>query len=215
MALAGAWLGHFVEYVRVAGWSSGLAEMSSSVHSYFFPAGAALAAVLFGLVVLARRAWAAIDHRIRTAEIGLWKRPKSMPGASAGEVRGHVGVVGLWLLLTGLQTLTWIFQENLEAIGGGRRAPMLGVVSGAHWLAPVIQAEIALILAASYVLVNRWFTRRRSRLILLERLVTRRWTPNLGLLPVRILPIWATSTPLERWGRQRWQRPPPIGTRTI
>lgn len=215
MALAGAWLGHFVEYVRVAGWSSALHEMSSSAHSYFFPAGAALTAFIFGVVVLARRAWALLGRRIRTAKISLWMRPKSPPNPSAGDTRGEVGVAGLWVLLSTLQTVTWICQENLEAIGSGHRAPLLGVVSGAQWLAPVIEAEIALILAAGYVLVHRRFSYRRSQLVVIERLVARRWTPNLGLLPVRIRAAWVPSTPLERWGRQGWQRPPPVGIRSV
>lgn len=208
-ALIGAWLGHFVEYVRVAGWHAGLTDMGSSVHSYFLPAGAALTGAVFGMAVAARQAWVLLGNRIRTAEIGLWKRPTAVPAARVVEARGAVGVVALWLTLVLLQTATWVVQENLESLGGGRRAPLFGVVSGAHLLAPVVQAEVALILAATYCLVHRWFAKRRSRLVVLERLVARRWNPRYGLLPSETRPASVPSTPLERWGRQRWLRPPP------
>jgi hypothetical protein len=214
-ALVGAWVGHFVEYVRVAGWHVGLAEMGSSVHSYFFPAGAALIAVVVGMVVLARQAWRRLGARIRAAEVGLWKRPKTLPPSPVGQARGAVGVAPLWLALAFLQTATWVTQENLEALGGGHRAPLLAVVSGAHWLAPVVQAEVALSLAAVYSLVQHWFGRRRSQLVARERLVARRWSPRQGFQPVAVRVTSVPSTPLERWGKQRWQRPPPTLVPTV
>ena len=213
-ALIGAWVGHFVEYVRVAGWPAGLGEMGSSVHSYFFPAGAALTAVMFGMVLLARRAWRLLGERIVAAEVGLWRRPATVP-APVGQPRAGVGVARLWMALALLQTATWVIQENLEAVGAGHPAPMLGVVSGVHWLAPVVQAEVALILAAVYSIVHHWLARRRSRLVVLERLVARRWSRRCGLAPVVARVASVPSTPLERWGKQRWLRPPPALTPTV
>jgi hypothetical protein len=215
-AMVGAWVGHLLEYVRVAGWDAGLAEMTSSVHSYFFPAGAALTALIVGLVVVARSTWNVLGRRIRAAETCLWRRPRApLPHGPVDPPGQAVRVVALWLLLSMLQTTMWVIQENLEAVAAGHRAPLLGVVSGVHRLAPVIQAEMALILASTYSLVQRWFLRRRSRLSVLERLVARRWNPTFGLLPVRWRAAGAQSTPLERWGRQRWQRPPPIGAGSL
>lgn len=208
-ALIGAWCAHFVEYVRVAGWHDGLAEMSSSVHTYFFPAGAALTAVILMVGLAARRLWARLGARLNAAEAGLWTRPRAIPAASSPVSHGPMSVARLWLMLLCLQTTTWIAQENLEAIGAGHRAPMFGVVSGAHWLAPVVEAEVALILAAAYCLIDQWFARRRTRVVNLERLVARRWN---GWCAPALQGARAAAiclTPLQRWGRQLWARPPP------
>lgn len=77
-AITGTWIGHFLEYVRVAGWHTATSEMTSSVHLYFFPAGVALVAALSGCALLARRAWTRLGRRLRAAEMGL-RRPPSDP----------------------------------------------------------------------------------------------------------------------------------------
>jgi len=209
-ALAGAWMGHFVEYVRVAGWHAGLGDMTSSAHSYFFPAGAALMATVVGMSIAARNAWVVLGDRLRAAQIGLWRRPATIPTAATRRPSRPVGLFGLWVALTALQTGTWIIQENLEAVGSGHRAPLLAVMGGAHWLAPLVQAEVALILAVAYWAIQRWFAARRSRLAFVESLVVRKWTARYGLLPVASRSASVPSTPLDRWGAQRWQRPPPL-----
>jgi hypothetical protein len=210
-AFVGAWLGHFVEYVRVAGWHAGLAEMTSSVHSYVLPAGAALMAVAVAAAILAKRAWKSLGQRLRAAQIGLWRRPRTLPIAPAHGRERLPGPFQLWLALTVLQTGTWVIQENLESVAAGHPAPLFGVLTGVHWLAPLIQAEVALILAAAYWVIQSWFAQRRSRLVVIERLVARRWTARYGLLPVPARAASVPSTPLDRWGAQRWQRPPPFG----
>jgi len=212
-AFAGAWLGHFVEYVRVAGWQAGVGEMTSSVHSYFLPAGAVLMALAVGAAILAKRAWRSLGQRLRSAQIGLWRRPLTLPPGPADRTDRHARPVGpfeQWVALTLLQTGTWIIQENLESIAAGHPAPLLGVLSGVHWLAPLIQAEVALILAAAYWLTQSTFARRRSRLLVIERLVAQRWSARYGLLPVPGRATSVPSSPLDRWGAQRWQRPPPV-----
>ena len=212
-ALLGAWIGHFVEYVRVAGWHAGVSEMTSSVHSYFLPAGAALMALAVGAAILAKRAWRSLGQRLRAAQIGLWRRPLTLPPGPADRTDRQARPVGpfeLWVALTVLQTGTWIIQENLESVAAGHPTPLLGVLSGVHWLAPLIQAEIALILAAAYWLAQGTFARRRSCLVFIERLVAQRWSARYGLLPVPGLAASVPSAPLDRWGAQRWQRPPPV-----
>ena len=210
-ALVGAWVGHFVEYVRVAGLQSGLHEMSSSAHTYFMPAGGALMTLGFVAVLVARRIWAFLGERLRSAEISLWRRPLNLPATRTVRPERPLSLFGLWILLTTMQTATWVIQENLEAVGRGHRAPLIAVMRGAHWMAPLVQAEVALILSVVYWLVQRWFVGRRSELCRLERLIIRKWTAHYGLLPVPRLPASVPSTPLERWGAQRWQRPPPLG----
>lgn len=209
-AFAGAWIGHFLEYVRVAGWQAGIHDMTSSAHSYFFPAGAALTALVLGASLLARRAWVLLGDRLRAAEIGIWRRPASVPKASAGLPTPPVGLLPLWVALTSLQIGTWVVQENLEAVGTGQHAPLLAVMGGVHWMAPLIQAEVALILGVVYWVIQRWFAARRSRVAFVEGLVFRKWTPCFGFLPTPLHAAAVPSAPLDRWGSQRWQRPPPV-----
>jgi hypothetical protein len=209
-ALVGAWVGHFLEYVRVAGWHAGVAEMATSVHTYFFPAGAGLMAVAAGGAVMARRVWARLGRRLRADDNGLRKPHAARPALAESGAPPNVGLVGVWLVLAVLQLGTWTIQENLEAVAAGNRAPLGAVLAGAHWLAPVVVAEVALILAVGYVCLHRLFGRRRSRVEVLERLVARRWRRGQIRVALPAAPVMASS-PLQRWGAQRWQRPPPTG----
>jgi hypothetical protein len=121
----------------------------------------------------------------------------------------------MWIVLTLLQLGTWTIQENLEAAAGGHRVPLLGVLGGAHWLAPVVQAEVGLVLATAYVLIHGRFRRRHSQVLALEGLEARRWVRCLASTPLPTGAMSVASTPLERWGAQRWQRPPPIAPVSI
>ena len=74
VALVGAWVGHFLEFVRVAGWHAGLVDMTSSVHTYFFPAGA-------GLMVVGLAATAGISkymYRDGSSACGFAMRKRAM-----------------------------------------------------------------------------------------------------------------------------------------
>jgi hypothetical protein len=209
-AALGAWLGHLVEYVRVAGLHAGLADMTSSVHAYFFPAGVALMSLLGVAALAARRAWVVLGDRLRRADADLRRPTRAIPMSRGDELGSPVGLLGLWLALTALQVGTWTIQENLEAVAAGHRAPLLAVMRGAHSLAPVVQAEVALLLAGLYVTVQRWFCARHSKVDALERLVARRWRWRSVSVPMPIEAATVAATPIERWGRQRWQRPPPV-----
>ena len=207
-AFAGAWIGHFLEYVRVAGWHAGIAEMSGSAHTYFFPAGAALTAAGAGGILYARRVWAQLGWRLRRAEAALWRRPAIVPAMSPRDRGPQVGLIHLWLVLSALQVSTWMLQENLETLGAGHRAPLLGVITGPHWLAPAVQAAVALTLAVTYAFAHRLFAQRGSRVVAVERAVTRKWGRS-SLSAPSTCTVRAERTPFERWGAQRWQRPPP------
>ena len=117
----------------------------------------------------------------------------------------------VWLILTGLQLAIWVAQENLEAVAAGRTAPMLGVLAGAHSLAPVIQAEVALIIAVILVALGRRFERQGAQIRVVERLVSRKWSRAATVTPAPTPAPHVPSTPAERWGVHRWQRPPPAG----
>ena len=208
-AFVGAWVGHFFEFVRVAGWHAGVVEMSSSAHTYFFPAGAALTGLGAGGILYARHVWAHLGRRMRRAETALWHRPAILPAVSQRQDSRQIGPTRLWLVLSVLQGCTWALQENLEAVSAGHRAPLLGVVTGVHWLAPLVQAAVALALTVACSIVRRLFIQRRSRVALLEQAVARKWCRTSLTAPAVCQPERAARTPLERWGAQRWQRPPP------
>ncbi|HEX4864241.1 MAG TPA: hypothetical protein VFV02_09225 [Acidimicrobiales bacterium] len=208
-AVVGAWIAHFVEYVRVSGWQAALGEMHRSAHAYFFPAGAALMAIITVAVLLAGRTWKLLGERLRAAQVGLWKRPAQAVAGGVNATAEPGSLFGFWIVLFLLQTGTWTIQENLETVSTGGHAPLLGVLTGVHSLAPLIQAEIALILAAVNWLFHRRFATRWSRLAKFEQLVAQKWTPHLGLIPVHGRMRRIASTPFDRWGAQRWQRPPP------
>jgi hypothetical protein len=72
---------------------------------------------------------------------------------------------------------------------------------------PLVQALIALGLAGLIVGVHQRFNRRVREVRAHERLLARRWPAAVvaATLPVGV----RSTTPLERWGAQRWQRPPP------
>src|SRR5579862_351784 len=177
-AVIGAWLGHFVEYVRVAGWHAGVASMTAADHAYFLPAGAGLVLTALAAVAVIRRAWMTLKSRLNVADTTL-RRPTVQVATPATEPTplriGPTSVTRLWAVLTLLQTAIWVVQENLETIAGGHRPPLLSVVSGVHLLARVVQAEVALLLSQLFVLVCRRYQSWHSRVRTLERVVARRW----------------------------------------
>ena len=214
LAPVGAWLGHFIEYVRVSGWHGGVAQMTGADHAYFMPAGAALVALVVGASLLLRRAWRTLDHRLRIAETFLRRPMRRSPERSTIEARGSASPRGTpslaatWIVLTLLQTGIWVAQENLESIASGGHAPLLGVLSGAHLLAPVVMAEVSLLLTGIYVLVHRTFRAKAWQTTAIEQLAVRKWlrgTISVSFDASRVPSV----TPLQRWGAQRWQRPPP------
>jgi hypothetical protein len=122
---------------------------------------------------------------------------------------GALGVGRTWAVLAGLQLAIWVVQENLEALAAGHTAPALGVVAGAHSLAPVIQAEVALILAVGLVMIRRRFDHRRHEIRAFESLVRNKWSRAASVTPASTLALRVPSTPADRWGVHRWERPPP------
>lgn len=211
-ALVGAWLGHFFEYVRVDGWHAAVAASTTSVHVYFFPAGIGLLAAVAGLTVAGGRVWRGLRARLSSAE---WARragaplPRAAVEVIVGRVR-RLGWARLWLGLGLLQIGIWVAQENLEAVAGGHRPPWFAVLTGAHALAPVVQAEVALVLACVYSVVRHQFQDLEETVLKVERFVTRRWARAAARgCWIPTLPALLAVTPIERWGSQRWQRPPP------
>jgi hypothetical protein len=232
-ALIGAWLGHLLEYIRVAGVRAGVGSITTSVHLYMLPAGLALLAGATTVGAVAAWAWVRLARRLAAARRALKRRPRARPasgGAAGTTVRGRAlalpapngparlldptgrssfgGLASLWLLLTLLQVTTWVVQENVELSASGLPMPGAGVLGGVHALAPVVQAGVALGLAALIVGLQRRFARRVRQVRAHERLLAERWPLVLVFVPAVLAS--RSATPLERWGAQRWLRPPPV-----
>jgi hypothetical protein len=181
-------------------------SLADPVHVYFIPIGLALLAAAVTAGTLAARAWSALGRRLETARLALRGQARPTTDAPLDGV-AVPSVAWLWLVLTVLQLGVWIVQENVEQGAAGLSMPGLRVLGGVHLLAPVVHAVIALGLASSVAALHRRFSRRTDQVRAHERLLARRRYVGVSLplpQPVR------SSTPLERWGAQRWQRPPPL-----
>jgi hypothetical protein len=211
VAFIGSWIAHSAEYVRVYGSRGIRRELVGSAHLYMGPLGL----VLLGLFSVAALRWHQQGrrlgdrlHRGQAALRGARRRDTDRAPIDQGAPPSSLGHE--WLgLLTG-QIVIYFVQENIEALRATGRSPGFGVLTGAHWAAPLIHAGVALLLAAGLVVVHRRRARLLSDVSIVERLVARLWPrrPAVCLVPVT---CEVAVTPLQRWGRQRWQRPPPAG----
>jgi hypothetical protein len=212
--LTATWLGHTVEYVRVFGSRGVWTQLAGSAHLYMAPVGTVLAALALLGAARWRRRGRELSRRLEFGRAALWGRNEvttqpSNPVVVAGAPSGIVGLGHEWAALLIGQLVVYTVQENVESLSVHGRAPGLGVLTGVHWAAPLIHAGIALIVATGLVLLQR----RRLGLVrdvdLIERLVARRWAIRLPL-PALTTFAGALIAPHRRWGRQRWQRPPPV-----
>jgi hypothetical protein len=197
------------EYVLVAGWHAGITSTTTSVHVYFLPAGVGLLGAVAGGSYAFGRARGSLMRRMAWAERARWGRPDSIPSDLPNAVQSRVDFGRLWIKLTCLQLGIWVIQENLETVAAGHRPPWMGVLTGVHVLAPLVEAEVALFLASLYYLLRRHLVRLEESVRLIEEFVARRWARVQGLLWVVVQVVRALGSPLDRWGSQRWQRPPP------
>jgi len=194
-AVAGTWLGHTIEYLRV--WGSGNAF--GSVHTYMGPVGAVLAVT----AVLGVRSTAQLAARLERRLAMLWKGSADLEPGSAPS---SVGLPGLVLTLWVSQVGLYLLQENLEQAMAHHPTPGLAPVSGVHALAPVVH----LVVAASIAVVL-WAARRRVTELAEAIHQAEGWLRSGWLTPAPVTVgapprVW---TPRERWGVARWSRPPP------
>jgi hypothetical protein len=208
ITLAGTWIGHSLEYLRVWGWHGAGRSMAASVHAYMEPTGAVLLAVgLLGVLSTARLA-RHLEGRLESLRRGSF-------GPSGGEQPASPRadfpsrslslptlLVTIWAGQCGL----YLLQENLEASAAGRRLPGLAALGGIHALAAVVHLIVAATVVAALWLARRQVTRLADAV---ERAVERlRARGRVVMTHPRI--ARRTWTPLDRWGIQRWSRPPPL-----
>jgi hypothetical protein len=205
--LASTWHGHTIEYLRVWGLHGAASSTVASIHAYMGPVGAVVAlAGLLGVLSTARLA-----RRLERRLGQLRHRGRGQPGGepapvtAAGFPSWSFDLVPLLLTVWVGECGLYLLQENLEASVAGRPLPGLAALSGVHGLAPVVH----LIVAAAVVTVL-WFARRQvTRLADAVRRAEERRNRYVSTATVRLRPAVRGWTPLDRWGTQRWSRPPP------
>lgn len=210
----GVWLGHTLEYARLRGVAGLHDELLSSVHVYMLPLGALLATLASLNGVWCWRAWQALGRQLdatRASLARIWRADPGtwIPAPSASPLSSGAGWLSLAVILAVLQTGVYTVQENLENAIAGRAISGLGVVTGVHWLAPVVHLTVAVSLAALLSVGARLLRDRRRRLERCERLVQVLFRGLLRRGDVQRRAWQWLASPLDRFGRDLWSRPPP------
>jgi hypothetical protein len=209
VALVGAWLGHNLEYLRVWGADRFAGVALHSVHLYIRPAGALL--VVTGVVGV--QSTARLGRRLERRLAELCRRvpgqaslagqawPPGSPGAGWSFAFPTLVVV-VWVLQSGL----YLVQENAEAVLAHVPAAGVGAVTGVHALAPLVHLAVTLALVGGVSLLRRRVTELAAavRAVAAALRVCR---PSRTAAPSTSGRSW---TPAQRWGWQRWCRPPPV-----
>lgn len=164
----GMWVGHTLEYLRVEGLTPAFSEVAfGSVHAYMLPLALVLAATAVFFAADLFRLWAGLGARLDEARARLGAvlsgrivDPSAAPCAEADPSLTSRLLIA-WPALAAVQTALYLIQENVEAVAARLPAPGLAPVTGAHALAPVVQASVALGLIAATEAVT-WLLRRRA-----------------------------------------------------
>jgi hypothetical protein len=214
LSLVGVWLAHTLEYARTTGTGGISAVMLGSLHVYMLPVGMLLALLAAGAAVRGVRLWLGLGRQLVAVRLAVaaalrGRSRAAVPATAAPVPRGASRLLAWWVPLTLLQIGLYLFQENVEAVLAGAAAPGMGAVTGAHALAPLIHAAVALALCALVALGSRLLRRRVEAveravallLVLLDRIGS--------LRPHRPVATEAVPAPLDRFGRL-WCRPPPV-----
>lgn len=211
LSLIGVWIGHTVQY-SIGHGTAGLGPMlGGSVHLYLVPAGAVLATIVFSASVGWARALATAQRRLAAVRAVLsGQRRATLVDLEPLPEQTEFQPLRFWLMLAGSAVALYVFQENTEARRAHLPSPGFSVLTGRHWTAiPVfLLVSIALVGAvrlcrgkAAEVISSLSGEVQRLRQLLRAAIASAarpRPEPRIA------------NTPLERWGRQRWARPPPV-----
>jgi hypothetical protein len=215
LALIGVWLTHTLEYARVTGAARLSAGALTSVHVYMLPVGALLAVGAALLGVQCWRAWWALGRRLeqtRMALAGAWRGrhgPRPQPAHRPRPSEG-AQLVALWLPLSLLQIGLYLLQENAEALAVGRPLPGIGAVAGVHTVVLAVHVLVAWALASAALLVLRRLGERHGRVAACERLLLTLLRRQGRAAATPHASRAAAASPLDRFGRDLWRRPPPL-----
>jgi hypothetical protein len=215
LALVGLWLGHTLEYVRVWGTHGLQTVVAGSIHAYMLPL--ALLLILAAALAGGRmwRVWMRLGARVDGAHLNLTallhgRRLGARIGANDDVLPSlPARILAAWPALTLVQILFYVVQENVEAAVANAPAPGFGAVTGAHALAPLVHAAVALLLLVAVAGVVR-LLRRRIAVIAAVEAIVRLLLSRLEREPCANSPsVRAAAPPLYRFGAHLWRRPPP------
>lgn len=214
LALAGLFIGHTLEYLRVWG-PSGLVESTTSpVHAYMLPVAGGLLALSAVFALRLTMAWQALNARLDRAAAGvrrIWRgSTDALPGGGTPRSTPGTRLAAVWLPLAAAQTVLYVVQENVEAVARSQPAPGIGAISGIHWAAPVVHLYVSLLLACLVRICQISFHRREvevERAEALLRAIIRRLRT---MAPVIRPHATRAVSPMDWLGRHRWRRPPPL-----
>lgn len=214
VALAGAWLGHTLEYLRVMGTAGLDRSLLGGAHAYMLPVGALLALIAALTGAGCWRAWLRLGRRLdgaRAALLRAWRggRAGPEPPRAAAWVSPPARLVALWLPLGAVQIALYLIQENLEAVLSGGTAPGPRPLLGVHAAASAVQLGVALVLAAAVLVAGRRLAGRAREVERCERLLRALWERRLHGADAPRRARRCSPSPVDRFGRQLWGRPPP------
>lgn len=214
-ALAGTWIGHALEYLRVWGPAEFPSSVVGSVHAYFGPMGIVL--VVIGAAAIHASARLARRLRCRAGRL----RDALLGGPVPAEADTRVDAAGgrtfsfpaLWAVLWLGQLVLYVVQENLEAHAAGVPASVLAPLTGVHVWASVVHLGVAGSISAVVWLCRRRITALAAAVHQAERCLARRLQQGCGDLLGDAGTRVRAWTPGQRWGFSLWARPPPAALR--
>ena len=209
LSLVGLWVGHTIQYAIGHG-TAGLGPMlGGSAHLYLVPVGALLATIVFAASVGWARALAEAERRLAGVRGALTGQRVSATDLEPAPSAIAFQPLRLWLMLAGSGIALYVFQENTEAGRVHLPTPGLAVLTGRHWTAIPVFCLVALVLVAIVGVCQAKAADVISHLSMEVERLHALVRATLAVAPLPHPALRAASTPLERWGRQLWARPPP------
>jgi len=202
--VAGAWLAHALEYVRVWGWGEFGSATSRQVHTYMGPMGIVLLVLAFVGVEAGLQTFRRLERSLAGLDDG------TVGPADVAPARRHFAlpVTSLLALVWVLQLVVYVVQENAELRAVGLHQPGLGVLTGVHTWAAGVHLFVAAALVGIIWLLHRPLAQLAAAVRqVVEWLAADRARAATGMPAAQVVRSW---TPAERFGRQLWSRPPPV-----
>ena len=228
LALAGAWLAHTLEDLRVWGTDGLAARLSAPLHLWMVPVGALLLVVAAAGGVRWVRLHRALGEQVEQARLALARRLRNLPpppstaprrAVPAGTRAPSLGVPAslslsarlatLWIFLTATIGALYLVQENVEAAAASLPLPGLAPVSGIHAAAPLVIAAAAFLLAACAVEGRRRTATAELDVEAVERLLRALREIEGSGAGAPVSRVEGARRALDRLGAQLWRRPPP------
>lgn len=208
-ALAGAWFGHGVEYLRVYGAGEFPTVASRSVHTYVGPVGLLLGVLALVGAGITLRTARLLEERLRGLMFRLAAGTDASPDGRLDRCRDGrpLSKASLVAVVWAVQLVVYLVQENAEAHVMGLRSPGLGALTGVHWAAPLVHLAVATMVGAVVWLLRRPVAHAARRVRSVMAAMDRRARRAADDVP-RVIPA-RTWTPEQRWGVSLWERPPP------